>query len=89
MTFATEHTGVGLHTGVFGHFPGTNFLVWGCHGRGARPVALGGDSPVFVASRTASPLVRSGDYPRMAGPSATFPLAEAIDRVCAVRSALR
>ncbi len=52
-------------------------------------MALGGDSPVFVASRTASPLVRSGDYPRMAGPSATFPLAEAIDRVCAVRSALR
>lgn len=52
-------------------------------------MALGGDSPVFVASRTAPPLVRSGDYPRMAGPSATFPLAEAIDRVCAVRSALR
>lgn len=52
-------------------------------------MALGGDSPVFVASRTASPLVRSGDYPRMAGPSATFPLAEAIDRVCAVRSAHR
>lgn len=35
MTFATEHTGVGLHTGVFGHFPGTNFFSLGLPREGA------------------------------------------------------